>query len=341
MVQDIARLTELCRKKPFCVFTDLDYTCCVADEPDYETRNYEALGVRRCFMVPSVRRAFLELHHRGCPIFFITGRHWSDRRLDDRTRKYVPDGALNDLLGGPDSPFAGFDAIAGHGRQIIRDRKVCILKRSDDPARRKAEQLFERYAGERMLNIKRMVMSLFPDAAPYVHAEYKKHISYVNIIDYPVKDKSRFDMIFDFMKKQVGHILTGKDENGVPARNVPENIGGTFVSSLDPRGSVDIRSLSQNKGRALIHSGFMEQAFETGFPVLVMGDSLGPHGTDRDMFLCLKEFFAKRRAAGRIFFLHVLNREEHRILDKSDPCFPDIVVPSPEELGKLMLFITV
>lgn len=340
MPQSMDNLLRCCKGKPFCVFSDLDYTCCLAGNGQYAETNRSRFGIRECFMNPDALTAFITLKEQHCPVFFVTGRHWNDVRKDAESGSFIPDGALNDLLGGKNSPLAAFDAIAGHGRQIIENGRTRILKRSDSEEKIKAERLFRHFVNVRMKALTRLVRTEYPDAAPFVRSECKKHLCYINIIDFPDESEKRFNEIFSRIKRQVEYILEGRNENGEPVKNAPPNPDGVFVSSVDEKGSVDIRSRSYNKGRALIRSGFMEKAFETGNPVLVSGDSLTGSGTDRDMFLCLKDFFKSRNASDRLFLVQVLNSPSSRISDPEDPCRPDIVLNSPDEFGKLMLSLS-
>lgn len=339
-LRSMDNLFRLCKGKPFCVFSDLDYTCCLAGNKTYARENKKSFGIDDCFIVPDAAKAFLRLHDKGCPVFFVTGRHWDGRRKEPENQSVILDGALNDLLGGKHSPFAAFDAVAAHGRQIVENGKTRTLRRSSCAKRNREERLFERFANERMRETAQDIGEIFPDAAPYIRRECKKHLCYINIINYPEGNKERFGEIFSYMKEQTRFILEGRDRFGRPIKDAPPNPNGIFVSAFDDKGSVDIRSRSYNKGRALIRSGFLDKAFNTGCPVLAAGDSLAGNGTDRDMFLCLKSYFAQKNASDRLFLIQVLKREKERLNDPNDPCLPDIVLHSPDELGKVILSLS-
>ena len=86
-------------------------------------------------------------------------------------------------------------------------------------------------------------------------------------------------------------------------------------------------------------SGFLEQAYQKGGPVLVMGDSLAKNGTDRDMVEAVRDYFQEKGALDRVFVIHVMNGDKNRITDKADKCFPSVAVKDPDELGQVMKMV--
>lgn len=338
MFKSMDNLIRLCKENPPCVFSDLDYTCCLSGNSDYERENKRLFGIKKCFLNPNAAKAFLNIRQKGGNVFFVTGRHWSSKRKDPETNLFIEDGALNDLLGGKESPFAKFNAVAGHGRQIVENGKIRLMRRSSDHEQNKAELDFEKFANKKMREAARQIKKLFPDVAKYVRYECKKNLCYVNIISFPAEqNRKRFEEIFTWLRDQALFTVNGQDCFGNKDPSAPPNPNGMFVASFDQSGSAEIRSRSFNKGKTLLKSGFLNNALASGRPVLVCGDSLAGKGTDRDMFSAAKTLFQQNNALNKLFLIQVLNNELELVFD---PCAPDIALSSADEFGKLMLSLS-
>ena len=149
--------------------------------------------------------------------------------------------------------------------------------------------------------------------------------------------RKRFEEIFEWLRNQALFTVNGQDCFGNKDLSALPNPNGMFVASFDQSGSAEIRSRSYNKGKALLKSGFLADAMNTGRPILVCGDSLAGEGTDHDMFLAAKTLFQQHNALDRLFLIQVLNNEPELVFD---PCAPDIALSSADEFGKLMLSLS-
>ncbi|MGN0905071.1 MAG: hypothetical protein ACI4PW_07945 [Alphaproteobacteria bacterium] len=336
--QNLKQLFAQMETKPISVFTDLDKTSCLEGNVAYATGNAGETGVPGCFMQPDIRRAFAALKENGGSVYIVTGRHWADTRVNDVTGEHMPDGAFHDLLGGAPE-FRAANAVAGHGRLVVKEGKTSVLRRDASPENTFREQKFERYVGERVLGLKQDIFRRCPEARGQIRAEYKKHLSYINIDSFRKTRPAEGKALFDFIDEQMHFIMDGRNPDGSRNPDAPENPDNALFYTVEPTGSMEIRSRNQSKRNGVEKSGFLEEVFERGGPVLVMGDSLGKNGTDRDMVEAVRGFFEKKNAADRVFVVHVMNGENNRLTDKSDPCHPDISVKDPDELGQMMKII--
>lgn len=326
--QNAARLLRFSTEKPVSVFTDLDKTSCVEGCREYAAENESETGKKGCFMQPDIRRALTSLPESGSAYYIVTGRHWKDARVDDVTGEKIPDGAFYDLLGGVNA-FEKAAAVAGHGRLLVKDGKTTVLSRSANDAFK--EQKFERYIGENVLKLKQEIFKRWPEARGHILAEYKKHLSYVNVAEYAEINPEAGKEMAAFVDKEMRAMMTAKD--------APENPNNALFYTVEPTGSMEVRSRNQSKRNGVEKSGFLEQAYKQGGAVLVMGDSFGKNGTDRDMVEAVRDYFTAKGAQDRVFVIHVLNGEQNRLTDKTDSCFPTIAVKDPNELGQLMKLV--
>lgn len=317
-------------KNPITVFTDLDKTSCEEGNAEFASINKEETGKEGCYMQPDLRRVFEKLPDIGCGFNIVTGRHWSDVRVNDLTGEKIPDGAFHDLLGGVES-FEKVNAVAGHGRLVVQDGKTTVLRRGTNEEDALKEQKFERYVGENVLKLKEELFEKWPDSRGVILAEYKKHLSYVNVAEYQKKNPTAGTEMAAFVDEKMKAMMTSKE--------APENPNGALYYTVEPTGSMEVRSKNQSKRNGLEQSGFLQAAFDRGGPVLVLGDSLGKNGTDRDMVEATRDFFNERGAGDRVYVIHVLNGEKNRITDPNDKCFPNIAVENPNELGTIMKMV--
>ena len=336
--QNLKRLLKQADQKPVCVFTDLDKTSCLEGNADYAAKNKAETGKPACYMQPDIRRALTDLPQTGSAFYIVTGRHWADVRVNDVTGEKIPDGAFHDLLGGV-KDFENVSAIAGHGRLLIEDGKTSVLRRSASEEDAFKEQKFERYVGENVLALKEEIFERWPEARGHILAEYKKHLSYLNLAEFMESSPEKGKEMFAFVDQRMKYIMDGKNPDGSKNPKAPENPNGALFYTVEPTGSMEVRSKNQSKRNGLEKSGFLEKAFEQGGPVLVLGDSLAKNGTDRDMVEAVRDYFEKRGAADRVFVIHVANGEKNRITDKADKCFPTITVKDPNELGQIMKMV--
>lgn len=320
------------------VFTDLDKTSCIEGRKDYAEGNAAETGVPACYMQPDLRRAFTEIKENGGEAYIVTGRHWADRRENDVTGEKLPDGAFHDLLGGAKA-FESFNAVAGHGRLLVKNGKTTVLRRDANEENTLKEQKFERYAGERVLGIKKEMFERWPEMRGLIRAEYKKHLSYIDIAGFIEQSPEEGKKALAFIDTQMKYIMDGKNPDGTKNPDAPENPDNAMIYAVEPTGAMEIRSKNQSKRNGVEKSGFLEEAYAKGGPVLVMGDSLGKNGTDRDMVEAVRSFFKSKNAADRVYVFHVMNGDKNRITDKADSCFPDIAVKNPDELGQIMKMV--
>ena len=336
--QNLTRLLKQADQKPVTVFTDLDKTSCLEGNTDYAAQNKAETGRPACFMQPDIRRALTDLPQSGSGFYIVTGRHWADVRVNDVTGEKIPDGAFHDLLGGV-KDFENASAVAGHGRLLVENGQTTVLRRSASAEDAFKEQKFERYVGENVLALKEEVFKRWPEARGHILAEYKKHLSYLNLADFMESSPEKGKEMFDFVDQRMKYVMEGRNPDGSKNENAPENPNGALFYTVEPTGSMEIRSKNQSKRNGVEKSGFLEKAFEQGGPVLVMGDSLAKNGTDRDMVEAVRDYFQEKGASDRVFVIHVMNGEMNRITDKSDKCFPTIAVKDPNELGLLMKMV--
>lgn len=322
------------------VFTDLDLTACQEGNQSFAAENIREHNLGNCFVAPDTLSALSDLQAVSPDaVTIVTGRHWADKRIDDVTGEKHPDGALHDLIGGEASPLAKCNAVAGHGRIIVKDGKQTILRRSDNPKQTLAEQKFETYIGRGLLNIKEEAFKKWPDMRGEILGEKKKHLSYFNIADYMKKEPAKGQEAFDFIDEQMIRLFEGKKPDGSDNPAAPENPGNAYIYTVEPTGSMEVRSKHQSKRHGLEKSGFIEEALKKDGPVLVAGDSLGKNGTDRDMFEAMNEAFTKAGQRNRLFLVHVANGADSP--EKGDPCHPDIIASSPEGLGNLLKMLPI
>lgn len=333
--RNLSRLLKQAGEKPVTVFTDLDMTSCVEKNADYAAENKAETGKDGCYMQPDIRRALTALPETGGAYFIVTGRHWADARVNDVTGEKMPDGAFHDLLGGV-KEFENASAVAGHGRLVVENGKTRVLRRAATPEDALKEQKFERYVGEGVLALKQEIFKRWPESRGKILAEYKKHLSYLNLAEFIKESPDKGKEMFDFVDTRMKRIMSGRNPDGSKNESAPENPNGALFYTVEPTGSMEIRSKNQSKRNGVEQSGFLDRAFEKGGPVLVLGDSLAKNGTDRDMVEAVRDYFESKGAADRVFVVHVMNGEKNRITDKSDKCFPTISVKDPDELGRVL-----
>ena len=333
--RNVSRLLKLAGEKPVAVFTDLDMTSCVEKNAAYAAENKAETGRDGCYMQPDVRRALTALPETGGAYFIVTGRHWADARVNDVTGEKVPDGAFHDLLGGV-KDFENADVVAGHGRLVVENGQTRVLRRAATPEDALKEQKFERYVGENVLALKQEIFERCPEARGKILAEYKKHLSYLNLAEFIKESPAKGKELFDFVDARMKRVMSGLNPDGSKNKSAPENPNGALFYTVEPTGSMEIRSRNQSKRNGVERSGFLDRAFEKGGPVLVLGDSLAKNGTDRDMVEAVRDYFESKGAADRVFVVHVTNGDKNRITDKSDKCFPTISVKDPDELGQIL-----
>ncbi|MBO4643655.1 MAG: hypothetical protein J5716_03485 [Alphaproteobacteria bacterium] len=336
--QNLTRLLKQADQQPVCVFTDLDKTSCLEGNAEYAAENKAETGQPACYMQPDIRRALTDLPQTGSCFYIVTGRHWADVRVNDVTGEKIPDGAFHDLLGGV-KEFENASAVAGHGRLLVENGKTTVLRRSASEEDAFKEQKFERYVGENVLALKEEIFERWPEARGHILAEYKKHLSYLNLAEFMESSPEKGKEMFAFVDQRMKYIMEGKNPDGSINKNAPENPNGALFYTVEPTGSMEVRSKNQSKRNGVEKSGFLEKAFEQGGPVLVLGDSLAKNGTDRDMVEAVRDYFEERGAADRVFVIHVANGEKNRITDKADKCFPTITVKDPDELGQIMKMV--
>lgn len=333
--RNLSRLLKQAGEKPVTVFTDLDMTSCVEKNADYAAENKAETGKDGCYMQPDIRRALTALPETGGAYFIVTGRHWADARVNDVTGEKIPDGAFHDLLGGV-KEFENASAVAGHGRLVVENGKTRVLRRAATPEDALKEQKFERYVGEGVLALKQEIFKRWPESRGKILAEYKKHLSYLNLAEFIKESPDKGKEMFAFVDTRMKRIMSGRNPDGSKNESAPENPNGALFYTVEPTGSMEIRSKNQSKRNGVEQSGFLDRAFEKGGPVLVLGDSLAKNGTDRDMVEAVRDYFESKGAADRVFVVHVMNGEKNRITDKSDKCFPTISVKDPDELGRVL-----
>ncbi len=336
--QNLTRLLKKAGQKPVTVFTDLDKTSCLEGNVAYAAENKTETGKDGCYMQPDIRRALTALPESGSSFFIVTGRHWADVRLNDVTGEKLPDGAFHDLLGGV-KDFEKASAVAGHGRLLVENGKTTVLRRAASAEDALKEQKFERYVGENVLALKEEIFERWPESRGKILAEYKKHLSYLNLAEFVQESPQAGKEMFDFVDTRMKYVMNSQNPDGTKNENAPENPNGALFYTVEPTGSMEIRSKNQSKRNGVEKSGFLERAFEKGGPVLVMGDSLAKNGTDRDMVEAVRDFFEKKGALDRVFVIHVMNGDNNRITDKADKCFPTISVKDPDELGQVMKMV--
>ncbi len=336
--QNLTKLLKLAGKKPLSVFTDLDKTSCLEGNVDFARENEKETGVKGCYMQPDIRRALTALPETNSQVYIVTGRHWSDVRINDRTGEKIPDGAFYDLLGGLEA-FEKIPAVAGHGRLVVQEGKTTVLSRAASEQEAFKEQKFERYVGERVLALKEDIFKKFPEVRGEILAEYKKHLSYINLDEFMKKNQKQGAELFSFVDEQMKFIMSGKNPDGSENKDAPENPNGALFYTVEPTGSMEIRSQNQSKRNGVEKSGFLEQSFEEGGPILVLGDSLAKGGTDRDMVEAVRDFYKAKGQEDRVFVIHVMNGEENKMTDKKDACYPTISVKNPQELGQVMKMV--
>ena len=336
--QNLKKLFSMLDSKAPSVFTDLDKTSCMEGNQDYAKENARETGKGGCYMQPDLRRAFADINGNGGKVYIVTGRHWADKRENDVTGEKIPDGAFYDLLGGA-KDFESFNAVAGHGRLLIRDGKTTVLRRDADEKNTLKEQKFERYVGGRVLDLKKELFKRWPEMRGVIRAEYKKHLSYVDISAFVAQSPEEGKKALAFVDAQMKNILNGNKTDGTKDPAAPENPNGAMIYAVEPTGAMEIRSKNQSKRNGVEKSGFLEEAYAKGGPVLVMGDSFGKNGTDRDMVEAVRSFFKAKNAEDRVFVFHVMNGEKNRVTDKNDSCYPDIAVKDPDELGQTMKLV--
>lgn len=333
--QNLSRLLKRAGEKPVTVFTDLDMTSCVEKNAVFAMENKAETGKDGCYMQPDIRRALTALPETGGAFFIVTGRHWADARVNDVTGEKIPDGAFHDLLGGV-KEFENASVVAGHGRLVVENGQTRVLRRAATPEDALKEQKFERYVGESVLALKREIFKRYPEARGKILAEYKKHLSYLNLAEFVKESPDKGKEMFSFVDTRMKQVMNGQNPDGSKNESAPENPNGALFYTVEPTGSMEIRSGNQSKRNGVEQSGFLDRAFEKGGPVLVLGDSLAKNGTDRDMVEAVRDYFEAKGAADRVFVVHVMNGENNRITDKSDKCFPTISVKDPDELGQIL-----
>jgi len=336
--QNLARLLKMADQKSVAVFTDLDKTSCLEGNADYAAQNKTETGRSACYMQPEIRRALTDLPQTGSAFYIVTGRHWKDVRIDDVTGEKIPDGAFHDLLGGV-KDFENASVVAGHGRLLVENGQTTILRRSASEEDTFKEQKFERYVGENVLALKEEIFKRWPEARGHILAEYKKHLSYLNLAEFMKSAPEKGKEMFAFVDQRMKYVMEGKNPDGSINKDAPENPNGALFYTVEPTGSMEVRSKNQSKRNGVEKSGFLEKAFEQGGPVLILGDSLAKNGTDRDMVEAVRDYFQKKGALDRVFVIHVMNGEKNRITDKTDKCFPTIAVKDPDELGQIMKMV--
>lgn len=333
--QNLTRLLKEAGKKPISVFTDLDKTSCLEGNAAYASENKKETGRPACYMQPDIRRALTALLESGSSFYIVTGRHWADVRVNDVTGEKIPDGAFHDLLGGV-KDFEKASAVAGHGRLLVTDGKTSVLRRAASPEDAFKEQKFERYVGESVLGLKEEIFNRWPESRGHILAEYKKHLSYLNLSEFMELSPEKGREMFAFVDERMQAVMNGRNPDGTKNEKAPENPNGALFYTVEPTGSMEIRSRNQSKRNGVEKSGFLEAAYQSGGPVLVMGDSFAKNGTDRDMVEAVRGFFKEKGAEDRVFVIHVMNGEKNRVADKSDTCYPTISVRDPDELGQVM-----
>lgn len=336
--QNLARLLKETGKKPVHVFTDLDKTSCLEGNAVYADENKAETGRPGCYMQPDIRRALTALPESGSSFYIVTGRHWADVRINDVTGEKIPDGAFHDLLGGV-KDFEKTSAVAGHGRLLVTDGKTSVLRRAASQEDAFKEQKFERYVGENVLALKDEIFKRWPESRGHILAEYKKHLSYLNLSEFAESSPEKGKEMSAFVDMRMKYIMAGKNPDGTKNENAPENPNSALFYTVEPTGSMEIRSKNQSKRNGVEKSGFLEKAYQSGGPVMVMGDSLAKNGTDRDMVEAVRDYFQEKGALDRVFVVHVMNGEKNRITDKTDKCFPTIAVRDPDELGQVMKMV--
>lgn len=336
--KNLTRLLSQADQKPVCVFTDLDKTSCLEFNADYAAENKAETGKSGCYMQPDIRRALTSLPQTGSSYYIVTGRHWADVRINDVTSQKIPDGAFYDLLGGV-KDFEKASGVAGHGRLLINNGETTVLRRSASPQDSFKEQKFERYVGERVLKLKTDIFKRWPETRGKILAEYKKHLSYINLSDFIKESPLVGKEVFEYVDTGMKQIMNGQNPDGTKDINAPENPNNALFYTVEPTGSMEIRSKNQSKRNGVEKSGFLEEAYKAGGPVIVMGDSLAKNGTDRDMVEAVRDYFQKKWALDRVFVIHVMNGEQNRITDRNDTCYPTISIKDPDELGQVMKMV--
>ena len=326
--RQLTRLLKNAGEKPVVVFTDLDKTSCEEGNAAFAAENQAETGVDKCYMQPEIRRALTSLKQSGNSYYIVTGRHWSDKRVNDVTGEKIPDGAFYDLLGGA-KDFESASAVAGHGRLLVENGKTTVLRRAATPEEALKEQKFERYVGENVMALKKELFDRWPDSRGHILAEYKKHLSYVNVDGYKEINPEAAKEMAAFVDKKMRAMMTAMD--------APENPNGALYYAVEPTGSMEVRSANQSKRNGLEQSGFLEKAYNSGASVIVAGDSLGKNGTDRDMVEAVRDYFKARGAEDRVFVFHVENGKP--VKDKTDSCYPTIAVKDPNELGQALKMV--
>ncbi len=295
------------------ILSDLDFTLC-----DMYSKDYPMLNSDGAFISPVARKALGRLKENGANVCFVTGRNWANTRFDDVKGEYVPDGALYDLLGGENSEFADYKAICGHGMFYIHDgQKELTVKMSDK------EQAFAKYAGESIEGIIKELYAKFPDIKGNMEAGYKEHLSFINIHRY--KHNPNYDNAYELVSNRMNVIMTKSS--------------GGFKYIEEVGGSMEIRFAGFDKGRGIEYSKILDEALKNNHIVMVMGDSLGEGGTDVDMFKYAHEYFSSNNVRERLFLIQVLNGK-NAVADKISPCYPDITVENPDDLGDLLMCLT-
>lgn len=319
-------------KETLSIFTDLDLTTCNKNNPAYAEANGDG-----SYMQPEIRKSFAALRSKGAELYIVTGRDWADYYIDDVSGQKKKGGALYDLLGGDKSEFKNCKVIAGHGRTITKNGKTNVIGRTK--GKELVERKFASYVGKRVLRLKQTLFQKYPDMRGKIEADFKKHLSFVNVKQYVkgLKDQKLAEEINNYIRKQMTFIVNSQDENGNLDSKVPQNPDNIFKFIEEPTGSMEIRAGNWTKKHGIIASGFLEEALKKSGPVMVMGDSLGKNGTDRDLFSAANEIFTKNNARDRLFLIQVVNNEHNgldkQIYDADDPCKPDIAVSSPDYLG--------
>lgn len=200
----------------------------------------------------------------------MTGRHWADVRVNDVTGEKLPDGAFHDLLGGV-KDFEKASAVAGHGRLLVENGKTTVLRRAASEQDAFKEQKFERYVGESVLALKDEIFKRWPESRGKILAEYKKHLSYLNLSDFMRESPQAGKEMFDFVDTRMKYVMDGKNPDGSKNENAPENPNGALFYTVEPTGSMEIRSKTRASATALKNRDFWNRRIKKAAPFWLWG----------------------------------------------------------------------